>query len=321
MLKSIFALLSFALSLVFITEAKAEYPDKPIKIIVPFGAGGGSDAVARTFQKAIEANKLVKVPVVVTNIKGPGGRIGSRTAKDAPADGYTLLLNHMTLLTSQATGLANYGYRDFEPVAGTGDVCMTAAVMQSSPYKTLKDLLTAAKQKPDSLIYGVNVGALNHMGGLLLQGTMPGSQFRFVQIGGDVANFTNLKGGHTNATAISAGQFNAGRSAGLRGLAILSDKRHPNLPDVPTAKEQGFDLSFCFEYWWLAPKGTPADRVSKLAGVFKAAMNTDIVKKTFAKRLTLPVYRSGSDLRDYIAAEYKKVEPVAAMAMKSKKKK
>jgi tripartite-type tricarboxylate transporter receptor subunit TctC len=70
----------------------------------------------------------------------------------------------------------------------------------------------------------------------------------------------------------------------------------------------------------LAPKGTPADRVAKLAGVFKAAMSSDIVKKTFAKRLTLPVYRSGEELRKYIAAEYKKVEPVAAMALKSKKK-
>ena len=319
MFRTLGALLSVAVAFGFVTDVKAEYPEKPIKIIVPFGAGGGSDAVARTFQKSIEANKLLNVPVVVTNIKGPGGRIGSRTAKDSPADGYTLLLNHLTLLTSQATGLANYGYRDFEPVAGTGDVCLTVAVMQSSPYKSLKDLLTAAKQKPNSLIYGVNVGALNHMGGLLLQGTMPGSQFRFVQIGGDVANFTNLKGGHTNATAISAGQFNAGRSAGLRGLAILSDKRHPNLPDVPTAKEQGFDISFCFEYWWLAPKGTPADRVAKLASVFKAAMDTDIIKDTFAKRLTLPVYRSGQELRDYIAAEYKKIEPVAAMAMKSKK--
>lgn len=318
--KFTFVLFSFALAAFLVGNAKAEYPEKPIKIIVPFGAGGGSDAVARTFQKAIEANNLINVPVVVTNIKGPGGRIGSRKAKESPADGYTILLNHLTLLTSEATGLADYGYRDFEPIAGTGDVCMTAAVMESSPHKTLKDVLTAAKQKPDSLVYGVNVGALNHMGGLLLQGTMEGSQFRFVQIGGDVANFTNLKGGHTNVTAISAGQFNAGKSAGLRGLAILSDKRHPGLPEVPTAKEQGFDLSYCFEYWWLAPKGTPADRVAKLAGVFKAAMDTKIVKDTFAKRLTLPVYRSGAELRDYIAAEYKKIEPVAAIAMQAKKK-
>jgi len=320
MSKIIFAIFTFVLSSFVIGDAKAEYPEKPIKIIVPFGAGGGSDAVARTFQKAIEANKLIDVPVVVTNIKGPGGRIGSRKAKDSPADGYTILLNHLTLLTSEATGLADYGYRDFEPIAGTGDVCMTAAVMETSPHKTLKDVLTAAKQKPDSLIYGVNVGALNHMGGLLLQDTMPGSEFRFVQIGGDVANFTSLKGGHTDVTALSAGQFNAGKSAGLRGLAILSDKRHPALPNVPTAKEQGFDLSYCFEYWWMAPKGTPADRVAKLAAVFKAAMDTKIVKDTFAKRLTLPVYRSGADLRDYIAAEYKKIKPVAEVAMQAKKK-
>jgi putative tricarboxylic transport membrane protein len=107
MSKLLLAFAAFALSLPFVNDAKAEYPEKPIKIIVPFGAGGGSDAVARTFQKAIEVNKLVKVPVVVTNIKGPGGRIGSRTAKNAPADGYTLLLNHMTLLTSPASQITD----------------------------------------------------------------------------------------------------------------------------------------------------------------------------------------------------------------------
>ena len=282
-------LTSIAVSVTAWGAALAEYPEKPIKIIVPFAAGGGSDAVARMFHNAIEVNKLSPVPLVVTNIAGPGGRIGSRQAKDADPDGYTLLMNHMTLLTSEATGLADYGYRDFEPIAGTGDVCLTTAVMESSPYKTLDDLLTAGKEQPDKLVYGVNLGALNHMGGLLLQATNPGTQFRFVQIGGDVANFTNLKGGHIDVTSISAGQFNAGRSAGLRGLAILADKRHPAMPDVPTAREQGFDISFCFEYWWLAPKGTPADRVAKLAEMFKAAMETQEVKQGLAERLTLPV--------------------------------
>lgn len=309
------ALLGAAVGVIFATTGATAYPEKPIKIIVPFGAGGGSDAIARMFAKAIEEEKLLDVPVVVTNIKGPGGRIGSREAKEADPDGHTLLMNHMTLLTSEATGLADYGYRDFEPIAGTGAVCLTAAVMESSPHESLEDVLAAAKAEPNSLVYGVNLGALNHMGGLLLQGTEPGAEFRFVQIGGDVANFTNLKGGHIDVTAISAGQFSAGRSAGLRGLAILSDERHPGLPDIPTAKEQGFDISFCFEYWWLAPKGTPADRVAKLAEVFKAAMESDTVKEGFEQRLTLPVFRSGQELRDYIASEYAKIEPVAAKAV------
>lgn len=319
MRQTLSVLASFAFALTTIGSAMAEYPEKPIKVIVPFKAGGGSDAIARTFQNAIEANNLASVPFVVTNIAGPGGRIGSRTAKEAEPDGYTLLMNHLTLLTSEATGLADYGYRDFEPIAGTGDVCLTVAVMESAPHKSLKDVLSAAKAQPDTLIYGVNLGALNHMGGLLLQSTMPGAQFRFVQIGGDVANFTNLKGGHINVTAISAGQFNAGRAAGLRGLAILADERHPGLPDIPTAREQGFDISFCFEYWWLAPKGTPADRVAKLAEIFKAAMDTQQVKDAFTKRLTLPIYRAGDELRNYIAAEYAKIEPIASQAMKSKK--
>lgn len=298
--------------------AYADYPEKPIKIIVPFKASGGSDTIARIFQKAIKSNDLVDVPVVVKNIAGPGGRIGSRTAKDAEPDGYTILLNYLTLLTSEAAGLADFGYRDFEPIAGTGDVCMTVAAMESAPHKSLAELLTAAKETPDKLTYGVNLGALNHMGGLLLQGTEPEASFRFVQIGGDVANFTNLKGGHIDATAISAGQFSAGQEAGLRGLAFLSDERHPALPDVPTARELGFDVSFCFEYWWLAPKCTPADRVAKLSKIFETAMATREVKGVFAQRLTLPVFRAGSELVDYISAEYARIQPVAENALKAK---
>ncbi|MGB2409735.1 MAG: Bug family tripartite tricarboxylate transporter substrate binding protein [Paracoccaceae bacterium] len=306
-----------ALSLGSLTLAGADsFPEKPIKIIVPFKAGGGSDAVARTFQNAIEANNLSNVPIVVTNVAGPGGRIGSRTAKNAEADGYTILMNHMTLLTSEATGLADFGYRDFESIAGTGDVCMTVAVKEDSPHASLGDALAAAKKAPDTMTYGVNLGALNHMGGLLLQGTNAGSSFRFVQIGGDVANYTNVAGGHIDITAISAGQYNANKTGGgIRALAILTDERHPDLPDVPTAKELGFDLSFCFEYWWMAPKGTPADRVKKIADMLEAAMQTDEVKKAFANRLTLPVFRRGDELADYIASEYKKIEPIAAQAI------
>jgi putative tricarboxylic transport membrane protein len=301
------------------TTAVAEnYPEKPIKIIVPFGAGGGSDAVARTFQNAIEINNLSDVPIVVTNVAGPGGRIGSRTAKDAEPDGYTILMNHMTLLTSEATGLADFGYRDFESIAGTGDVCMTVVVKEDSPYAVLGDALAAAAANPGTMTYGVNLGALNHMGGLLLQNTNAGSGFRFVQIGGDVANYTNVAGGHIDITAISAGQYNANKTGGgIRALAILTDERHPDVPDVPTAKELGYDLSFCFEYWWLAPKGTPADRVEKIADMLEAAMQTEEVKQVFASRLTLPVFRRGDDLDDYIASEYQKIEPIAGQAIQN----
>lgn len=293
------------------------YPEKPIKIVVPFAAGGGSDAIARVFQNAIKANNLTDVPVVVTNVAGPGGRIGSRTVKDAEPDGYTILMNHMTLLTSEATGLADFGYRDFESIAGTGDVCMTVVVKDDSPFDTLEDALNAAKEDPDALTYGVNLGALNHMGGLLLQNTNEGSAFRFVQIGGDVANYTNVAGGHIDITAISAGQFNANKTGGIRGLAVLSDERHPAMPEVPTAKEQGYDLSFCFEYWWLAPKGTPADRVEKLADMLEGAMETEEVKEAFSKRLTLPIFRRGDELANYLESEFKKIEPIASQAIQN----
>ena len=122
-------------------QVAAEYPDRPIQVVVPAKAGGGSDTLARMFQKAFKENKLLGTPMAIVNVPGAGLSIGSRRVKDAKPDGYTFLLTHVALLSRQASGLSDFGYKDFAPVAQTVGFCVVASVKSDSPYKTLSDLL------------------------------------------------------------------------------------------------------------------------------------------------------------------------------------
>lgn len=294
--------------------AALAWPDKPVEVIVPYGAGGGSDAMVRIFQKAATDNDWLGQPMVVKNIGGAGGRTGSRQAMEAEPDGYTFLSNHLTLMTGQATGVADFGYRDFDPVAATGAVCMVVAVPEASPHQTLAELMEAAKS--ETFAYGANLGALNHMAGLSLQNTTPGVAFNFVQTGGDAKNFVALSGNVLPVAGVSAGQYRSGEGGGVRGLAILADTRDPNLPDLPTAREQGFDTDFCFEYWWFAPKGTSRAAIDGMADMLEKAMADEAVLAALDARSVRPVFRRGASFGDFLEAQWARTVPLAEQAVR-----
>lgn len=293
-------------------SAAGDWPSQPIEVIVPFGAGGGSDGIVRIIQREATKKGWLSQPLVVQNIGGAGGRTGSRQAMESDSDGYTFLTNHMTLMTGQATGTADFGHRDFEPVAATGSVCMIVGVPEASPFKSLADLLEASTREP--IVYGANLGALNHMAGLTVQNSREGAQFRFVQIGGDTENFIALAGEVIPAAGMSTQQFRSGDGAGVRALAVLSDERDPALPDVPTAKEQGFDATFCFEYWWFAPKGTSRQTIDQMADVLETAMKDEDVLSELEKRAIQPVFRRGEAFQSYLDEQWMWVDGLAKQA-------
>ena len=195
------------------------YPNRPINLIVPFSAGGGTDTYARVFKKAIDDEGLLPQPMVIVNIDGAGATIGSRRAKNAKPDGYTLLLLHDAILTAKASGTVNYGPEAFEPVAGTGEVGMVIAVWKDSPYQDLDDLMNAAISKPDTLPFAANIGALTHYAGLQLEAAAwdkvgrkqedRENLFRFVPVGGGSKRFAELKGGHIEVTGFSLEEFSS----------------------------------------------------------------------------------------------------------------
>ena len=293
---------------------QSDYPNKPVTVIVPAAAGGGSDLLARMFQKAFKENDLLDVPLVIINVPGAGLSIGSRRVKDSDPDGYTFLLNHIAILSREAAGLDDFGYRDFEPVAQTVGYCSVISVKDDGPYQTLPDLLKAAKEKPDTIIFGANLGALNHMAGLTLQASSPGSVLRFVQIGGGAKNFAALKGGHTTVTHFGASLFSRYSADGINGLAILADQRHPLLPDLPTARELGYDAIFSIMNYWFAPEGTPQYAIDYFADALGRALEIESVQESIRNDYSTTSFLSGRAFANELRAAYRRIAPIAQQA-------
>jgi tripartite-type tricarboxylate transporter receptor subunit TctC len=316
-------IITAALSLVVFLSfpVLAEYPDKPIKIIVPFKPGGMSTQVVTFFKKVFQANPdFLGAPLAVIHVPGAGGSIGARRVMEAEPDGYEFLQIHLALMSRQAAGLVDFGYKNFEPVVQAVGTCIVPVVHETSPYKTLPELLDAAKQKPDSIIFGVNLGALNHMSGITLQNSSPGSKFRFVQAGAGNAVFVALKGGHIDAGVFSIGVYNKFKPGGSRAMALMAEERYPGIPDLKTAKEQGYDATFCFENWWFAPKGTPQHAIDHFANAIKKALDTDEAKEFMKAKFFFPAYSRGEDLKTHMDNVWGKIEPVAQQVKDAKKK-
>ena len=297
------------------------YPDKPIKLVIPYRAGGGSDALARTIQAAIEKHKLMAKPLVVVNVTGAGGVVGARSVKDAKPDGYTFLQMHNEMFALAASGRVKFGPKDFTAVAQTTQSCLYLAVSAKSPYKTFKDLVAAGKAQPGKLKFADIIGGVSHFpAAILMKAT--GARFGIVQTGGTSKRFASLKGGFTAMAFMSPGWIRRGGDQ-LRGLLWMGPKRHPAAPNMPTAKELGYDVTACLNRRFWAPKGTPAKRVAYFADVLGKVMKTPELIAYHKKRLGSIVYRTGADLDKDITAEmaaFAKVAPAIKASMGGKKK-
>jgi putative tricarboxylic transport membrane protein len=284
-----------------VMNARADFPDKPITVIVPFAAGGGSDTFVRIFQKAIREENLSPQPIVVKNVAGAGGTIGSRAALKAKPDGYTILCLHDGMYTAQHYGSADWGPSDFEPIAAIGRSGVVIAVKENSPFQTLAELMDEAVQRPYELVFGTNIGAPNHYSAMFLQKGKPGAKFRFTQTGGGAKRLSQLKGGHVDLTGFSVGEYEQFKAAGIRAIAVLSEKREPSYPDLLTAKEQGVDAVHGLMQFWWAPKGTPPKRIAYFEDLLKQAMDTETVQRRLANLHVDPIFQIGEPLRETIA--------------------
>lgn len=269
------------------------YPARQITLVVPFGPGGGTDTYARIFKQAIEQEDLLPVPLVVINQGGAGGTIGSRRVKDAEPDGYTMMVIHDAILTAKLAGQVDYSHEAFEPIAATSEVGMVIAVKQGSRFDSLDALMQAAADQPDTIRFGANRGALTHFAGLQLEALKPGAQFRYAQIGGGAERFANLKAGHIDVTGFSIEEFVRFREGELDGLCFFDDTRHAAAPNVPTAKEQGYDLVNRNTFYWWFPKGTPKERIRYMRDVLQKAVASPHVVEKLTEIHCQPIFVTG----------------------------
>jgi len=265
---------SLAPALIAPALAQQPFPSKPIRIIVPFSAGGGGDAIARRI--AARLSERTGTSVVVENRAGASGNIGAESVVRSAPDGHTLLS------TSSTYGIqAGIGKPPFDPV---GDVTPIITIARSHPviivspnsqYRTLRDLIEAAKRQPDTLTYGTaGVGAIAHMT-FEAMNSLAGVKMRHVPYKGSSGALTDVLGGSIDATSsnpvVSTPLIRAGR---LRGLATGGPSRYPGLPDVPTFAEAGLP-GFEPSDWkaLLGPKGIPPQVVARLNSEVNAILN------------------------------------------------
>jgi tripartite-type tricarboxylate transporter receptor subunit TctC len=298
------------IKLVFFCSLQGDYPSKPITVIVPFAAGGGSDVFVRIFQNAIRKNDLCPQPIVIKNIAGAGGTIGSRTARTAKPDGHTILCLHDGIYTAEHYGNADWGPDDFEPIAATGRSGVVVAVEEDSPYSTLHELMEDARDRPYQLVYGTNLGAPNHYSALFLQNGKSGAKFRFTQTGGGAKRLAQLKGGHIDLTGFSIAEYQQFKDAGIKALASLGEQRESSFPNLTTALEQDVQATHDLVQFWWAPKDTPPDRIAYLQNMLSQAMGTKEIKESFENLHMDPVIQVGQDLLETIVDRSQKLEGI-----------
>ena len=256
--------------LVEIASAQA-YPTKTITIIVPFPPGGTTDVLARAVAQKL--SPALGQSVIVDNKPGAGATLGAGLAAKSAPDGYTLFMGavHHTIAPAVYKKLPYSFEKDFSPITTVALVPNVMVVSESSPYKTVQDVVSATKAKPDSLSYGSNgSGTAQHMIGTQFQ-MLTGTEILHVPYKGSAPLATDLLGGQVNMSFDTITPIlpfiNANK---LRPLAITTAKRSSILPAVPTMKESGIDMDIGTWFGLLAPAATPKEITAKL--------NTEIVK-------------------------------------------
>jgi tripartite-type tricarboxylate transporter receptor subunit TctC len=259
----------------------APLSSRPIRLVVPFGAGGVADLVARSV--AQKMSESMGQSIVVDNKPGAGGVVASDTVAKAPPDGHTLLLmsNGNAVSVGLFKSLPYDTTKDFTPISTLGYFDMAVLAASNSKFKTFTDLVAHAKAHPGQLNIGtINVGSTQNLAGELLKSSL-GIDAQVVPFNGTPAVVTALRGGQVDvAVEILSPVLSQIEGKAMRALAVMGDKRSPSLPDVPTVAESGTP-GFQVASWnaLAAPAKTPPDVIARLNQEARAALASPEVKK------------------------------------------
>ena len=236
------------------------YPARPIEFIVPFGAGGGSDLLARAIAKTFGDERLLPQPLTVTNRAGGSGAVGWAYVLGKRGDPYFLATVSGSFWTTPLVGLAPFSYKDFTPVAGLARDTFLFVVRSESTYRTLREVVAVSRQSPELIsVSGSAIASDDRVATGLLQ-KAAGIKFNYIPFGGSGPALTALLGGHVSSTWLNPGegleQLKAGK---VRALAVTSPERLKIMPDVPTFRELGYEIVWEQFRGVVAPPAMPAD--------------------------------------------------------------
>ncbi len=285
------------------------FPNKPVKLIVPFVAGGATDIVARLVAQKLSA--AWGQPVVVENRGGAGGNIGADAVAKSPADGYTILVTSGSIVTVNPHMYAKMPFdakKDLAPITNLASGPQVLVVHPAVPAKNVKVLIALAKSKPGQLNFGsAGIGSQVHMAAEAFV-YAAGIEAQHIPYKGEAVAFTDLAGGQVQFMvgniAGATGHIQSGR---IRALGVTSAKRSPQLPDVPTVAEAGlpgFENTGWFGF--MAPAGTPKPIIDKIHADTVKVLADQEVKDRLTQLGMAPVGNSPADFTREIAVEYER---------------
>lgn len=293
-----------------IPAVAADYPDQPVKLIVPFPPGGPTDALARRLAQSL--SEPLGQPVVVENKAGAGGNIGSDYVAKSRPDGYNILFGTSGPLAINIGMYKNLGYdprTSFEPIIRIGHLPNILVINPQVPARTLQELIVYAKANPDKLSYASSGnGASSHLAGVLFN-QMAGTSILHVPYRGTGPALNDLLGGQVSMSFTDILTALPHVKAGtLIPIGLASAERSEALPDLPTLDEQGlkgYDVSVFFGI--VAPKGTPSPVVDKLNRAFVQALHAPEIRETLAKQGIVEARdQTPQGLASFISAEVPK---------------
>jgi tripartite-type tricarboxylate transporter receptor subunit TctC len=281
------------------------YPDRPIKLIVPFPPGGPPDVIARVIGEHM--GKRLNQTVVIDNRQGAGATIGTRAVAVADPDGYTLLFASTTSLSIAPAVFKNVDYdpvKSFAPVAGVSNGPLVVVIHPAVPAKTVQELVAYAKAHPGKLNYGSGVASPPHIAwGLFTRVT--GTDIVFIPYRAMASAMTDLVAGEIQIMIDGTGPLLPHIQEGtVRALAVTGKTRSPDFPQLPTMIEAGYP-DYVLSFWTgiVAPAGTPADIVAKLNGAINESLKEPSVQANLAKFNVEAIRATPQEFAAFLAAE------------------
>ena len=302
--------LASVIALVGVASAQAEYPDRPITMLVAYSAGGGTDVAARTLAPYIAKYLGNNASIVVVNKAGAGGEVGFTELALAKPDGYTIgFINTPNILTIPIARKARYSLASFAPIANVVEDAGAFSVLPSYNMKSLKDLVAYAKANPGKVTYGsTGIGSDDHLAALSFE-RLAGVKMKHVPFQGSAKMRAAVLGGHVMLADMNISEAIAEVDEGkLVALGQMGEKRWSGAPNVPTFKEQGYDIVMGSMRGMGAPAGTDPAIVKKLDAAVKAAINDPEFQQK-AKQQKLPLaYMDSQSFKKVLEAQTKTFE-------------
>lgn len=290
----------------------ADYPAKPVTIIVPFSAGGGTDITTRTLAGPMA--EALGIEIVVKNTAGAGGTIGAAETARTRADGYTIGMMPVGPMTTQPHLRAlPYNPDSFDYICQSYSAPSSLVVRKDSPFNSLQDMVDHAKTNPGTLNYGVQaVGSIPHVAGLGLAAAT-GADFTFIPYKGSAPTFKAMLDGSVDMFVAHI-SFLTKNADQVKSLAMLTSSRVSTAAELPTATDQGVPMHFPIWGGLVAPKGIPADAKAALVAACQTAMNSEAFSSRMAE-LRMPVAFMGSeDFQAFVASEFIKNDELLTAA-------